>query len=162
MEQIRKQLHALFKRHGLKIPIEKPDLPSVNFLDVTLDLEQEIFKPYRKPNDQPLYVHKLSNHPPCVTRAIPKSINKRLSSISSTAREFDQAKGDYQTALNNSGYNYTLEFEEPRPRQRKKDHRDIIFFNPPWNQAIKKLMLEPNFLIWSEILYLEATHSTLS
>ena len=45
MEQIRKQLYALFKRHGLKITIEKPDLPSVNFLDVTLDLEQENIKP---------------------------------------------------------------------------------------------------------------------
>ena len=137
MEQIRKQLHALFKRYGLTITIEKPDLTSVNFLDVTLDLEKGIFKPYKKPNDQPLYVHKLSNHPPCVTRAIPKSINKRLSSISSTAKEFDQAKGEYQAALKHSGYNYNLEFEEPRPKQKKKDHRNIIFFNPPWNQAVK-------------------------
>ena len=142
MEQIRKEITALFKNHGLKITIEPPNLTQVNFLDVTLDLERETFKPYRKPNDQPLYVHKLSNHPPSVIKAIPKSINKRLSSISSSAREFDEAKGDYQKALKDSGYEHILEYEEPRPdhqtRQKKKSNRDdILWFNPPWNQAVK-------------------------
>ena len=89
----------------------------MNFLDVTLDLEIGVFKPYRKPNDQPLYVHRLSNHPPSVIKAIPKSINKRLSSISSSATEFNQAKEDYQKALNDSGYDHILEYEEPRPEQ---------------------------------------------
>ena len=97
---------------------------------------------YRKPNDQPLYVHRLSNHPPSVIKAIPKSINKRLSSISSSAAEFNQAKEDYQKALSDSGYDHILEYEEPRPeqqpRRKKKSNRDdILWFNPPWNQAVK-------------------------
>ena len=142
LDQIRKQLIALFKFHGLKIEFEKLGKTLVNFLDVTLDLETETFKPYRKPNDRPLYVHSLSNHPPSVIKAIPKSINRRLSSISSSANEFNKAKGDYQTALQNSGYNHILEYEEPRPnqppRRRKKSNRDdILWFNPPWNQAVK-------------------------
>ena len=45
MEKIRKDLFELFKKHGLKITIEPPNLTQVNFLDVTLDLEREIFKP---------------------------------------------------------------------------------------------------------------------
>ena len=142
LDQIMKQLIALFKQHGLKIEIEILGKTLVNFLDVTLDLETETFKPYRKPNDRPLYVHCLSNHPPSVIKAIPKSINRRLSTISSSANEFNKAKGDYQTALKNSGYNHTLEYEEPRPnqppRRKKKNNRDdILWFNPPWNQAVK-------------------------
>ena len=139
MEKIRKDLFELFKKHGLKITIEPPNLTQVNFLDVTLDLEREIFKPYRKPNDRPLYVNKLSNHPPNVIKEIPKSINKRLSSISSTEKEFDEAKEAYQNALNNSGYHYQLSYEKPEtPQQRgkKKKGRDITWFNPPWNQSV--------------------------
>ena len=129
MEKIRQELRKIFQAHGLKITVEKPNLPSVNFLDVTMDLENELHKPYRKPNDRPLYVHRQSNHPPNVLRAIPKSINKRLTSISSSAREFNAAKGDYQEALNNSGYKYTLEYDKPDPpplpnqRNRANDRR---------------------------------------
>ena len=34
-----------------------------DFLDIYLDLENDKFCPYRKPNDTPLYVHCESNHP---------------------------------------------------------------------------------------------------
>ena len=43
----------------------------VNFIDVTLDLGTESHKPYRKPNDRPLYVHVDSNHPPNALKHIP-------------------------------------------------------------------------------------------
>ena len=49
----------------------------VNFLDITLDLENAKFAPYRKPNNQPLYVDSRSNHPPSILKQIPISINKR-------------------------------------------------------------------------------------
>ena len=129
MEKIRQELRQIFLAHGLKTTIEKPNLPAVNFLDVTFDLENEIYKPFRKPNDRPLYVHRHSNHPPSVLRAIPKSINKRLTSISSSAREFNRAKGDYQEALDNSGYNFVLEYNKPdtpdppNPRNQANDRR---------------------------------------
>ena len=45
-------------------------------------------------------------------KAIPKSVNKRISDISSSAVEFDAAKDDYQTALNNSGHTHELVFQE--------------------------------------------------
>lgn len=139
MERIRKDLFELFKKHGLKITIEKPNLTQVNFLDVTLDLQKELFKPYRKPNDRPLYVHKLSNHPPNVIKAIPKSVNRRISDISSSAKEFDDAKGDYQAALNKSGHKHELAFQEPvatPTRSRTKKKREILWFNPPFNLAV--------------------------
>ena len=55
------------------------------------------------------------DHPPNVIRGIPLSINKRLSAISSTEKEFNEAKDAYQKALNESGYSYTLTYEESTP-----------------------------------------------
>ena len=37
-------------------------------------------------------------------------MNKRLSAISSSKKEFDDAKESYQKALNESGYKHKLEF----------------------------------------------------
>ena len=128
------------KNHNLKITIEPPDLKLVNFLDVTFDLRNGIFKPYRKPNDRPLYVNKSSNHPPSVIKAIPASVNKRLSGISSSQKEFDAAKGDYQNALKDSGYSEELSYEKPETHTTKanknRKKRDILWFNPPFNMTV--------------------------
>ena len=36
----------------------------VNYLDVTFDLNNGSYKPYRKPDNTPLYINVQSNHPP--------------------------------------------------------------------------------------------------
>ena len=52
-------------------------------------------KPYRKPNEVPLYIHKHPNHPPSILRQIPASINKRISALSSDKQVFDDAVQTY-------------------------------------------------------------------
>ena len=64
------------KISGLSITIQC-NLKSVDFLDVTFDLYNNLYKPYRKPNDNPIYINKQSNHPPNVLKQLPKSIAKR-------------------------------------------------------------------------------------
>ena len=107
---------------------------------MTLNLEKGTFSAYRKPNDHPIYIHKDSNHPPNVIKEMPKSINKRLSAISSTKEEFDLFKPDYQKALDDGGHTTTLNFEDPTQQQQKPKKRNrsrnIIWFNPPWNAAV--------------------------
>ena len=106
---------------------------------MTLNLEKGTYAPYRKPNDQPIYVHKNSNHPKNVLKEVPKSINKRLSAISSSKDEFDKAKPVYQKALDDSGHKFKLEYEEPvqnTQQKKKKRGRNILWFNPPWNDAV--------------------------
>ena len=71
----------------------------VDFLDVTFNLESGVFKPYMKPNDNPLYINKNSNHPPSITQNLPAAINKRLSSISADEGVFKNAIPPYQEAL---------------------------------------------------------------
>ena len=64
------------KISGLSITIQC-NLKSVDFLDVTFDLYNNLYKPYREPNDNPIYINKQSNHPPNVLKQLPKSIAKR-------------------------------------------------------------------------------------
>ena len=79
---------------------------SVNFLDVNLNLRTCIYKPFIKPNDVPLYVHRQSNHPAGILNNIPLSVNKRLSSISANEDVFIASCQPYQEALEKSGYNF--------------------------------------------------------
>ena len=113
LDKLRKELHSFFGTFGLKITIET-GLQTVNFLDVTFDLYNNSFQPYRKPNDTPQYIHKDSNHPQHIINNIPKAIEKRLNEISSSADLFNNSKPIYQNALNKSGYKYNLNYSNER------------------------------------------------
>ena len=133
-EKLKKELQKIFKENNLKITVE-PYLEYVNFLDVSLDMDNDSFGPYRKPNDTPIYINKHSNHPPSIIKKLPRMIQDRLSSISSSRESFEQSKEQYQEALNKSGYTETLEFK-PHPKKTRTRKRNILWYNPPWNAAI--------------------------
>ena len=109
----------------------------MNFLDINLDLLTDTFKPYMKDNENPIYVHRNSNHPKRILENIPKSVNLRLSKISSDKKVFDSTKGPYQEALIKSGYNYPLEYDPPvtdgQTNRKKNRGRKITYFNPPFS-----------------------------
>ena len=77
-----KKLHALVKEHNLAITIST-GMKTINFLDVVFDLETGSYKPYSKPNNKIMYVHKMSNHPKNITKSLPTMIQNRLYNISS-------------------------------------------------------------------------------
>ena len=122
---------------GLKITAES-NLKVVNFLDVTLDLRDNSYRPYRKPNDDPIYVHTSSNHPPHIIKQIPAAISKRISPLSHNEESFNTAANTYNDALNSSGYTNNLEYSATQPPKRKKNRkRKIIWFNHPILQVRK-------------------------
>ena len=84
---------------------------------MTFDLPSGKYWPYKKPNNEPLYIHSKSNHPPSILKHLPKNINDRLSSISCDEAEFDKAKPAYEQALKNSGFNSTLTYTAPSQLQ---------------------------------------------
>ena len=144
LEGIQQNLRELFSRHGLRVTFESPhNTMAVNFLDVTLDLGTGSHKPYRKPNDRPLYVHVGSNHPPNVLKQIPIGINKRLATISSTSEDFDRAAPDYQRALNESGHKHKLVMPSESATDTRRNggntrqKRKVVYYNPPFNMALK-------------------------
>ena len=140
-EKMKKDICALFKRHGQKITIETK-MTIVNFLDVTLDLHKDTYAPFRKPNDNPLYVNVHSNHPRSVIKQIPRSVEKRLNQISSTKEIFTNAKTDYDKALKASGYKDQIKYDQneskgKQTKKRNRKRRDEIFFNPPYSKEVK-------------------------
>lgn len=138
IENVKKEICRVFAENNLRITIEA-NKRIVNFLDVTLDLTTERFKPYSKPATTPLYVHSKSNHPPNIIRNIPEAINKRLSEISSDEDAFNEAAPPYQEALRKSGYAYHLKFNpapQRRPNQERR-RRNVIWFNPPFNRNVQ-------------------------
>ena len=98
------------------------------------------FKPFRKPNNTPLYINTLSNHPPNIIKNLPDMINKRLSHLSSSKHVFDEAKPEYEKALQKSGYNAKLSYtpdgsiNETKTRKRR---RCITWYNPPYSANVK-------------------------
>ena len=75
IERKRRQIIQIFKTCGLNITVET-NLKTVYFLDVRLDLIDNTYQPYRKPNSKTAYINKHSNHPPNILKELPKAINK--------------------------------------------------------------------------------------
>ena len=70
LDRIRKKLHQTFKDKGLKITVELCD-ENVDFLDNSLNVSVKSNRPYKKPNDAPLYINKMSNLPKSIINNIP-------------------------------------------------------------------------------------------
>ena len=67
IERKKKLIVKTFKQCGLAIAIEC-NLKTVNFLDITFDLRNNIYKPYCKANDKPTYINESSSHPPSILK----------------------------------------------------------------------------------------------
>ncbi len=87
IENVKKKICEIFAKKHLKITIEA-NKKSIDYLDLTLNLETGKHAPYLKPGNIPQYVNTKSNHPPAVIRSIPEGVNKRLSEISSDENTF--------------------------------------------------------------------------
>ena len=139
-EQLKKQICQIFKNNGLNLSIEC-NKKVVIFLDVTLDLSFDIYRPYTKPNEKIQYVNVNSDHPPHVLKNIPSGVNTRLSLLSSNEEIFNQAVPKYQEALNKSGYKYILKYsslnlQDASPLDNKR-RRNIIWYNSPRSRIVK-------------------------
>ena len=80
----------------------------VNYLDVTLNLNDDSYQPYRKPNNETHYIHIHSDHPPCLTKQLPQSIEKRLSKLSQSKDRIYHTTPYYEQRVASCGYNKKL------------------------------------------------------
>ena len=137
LDSYRKKLITLFQDNELKITV-KTGKTSINFLDINFCLNSELYQPYRKPNDEPLYIYRNSNHPPTIISRLPQTISKRISSLSSNFELFARAAPIYNAALEKAGYTERVKYDSDinvskPPRNRK---RNIIWYNPPYNKSV--------------------------
>ena len=81
------------------------------FLDITLDLRNNTYEPYRRPDNHPEHISNNSNQPKRILRELPNSISKRLSDLSSNKEIFQKATPIYFEALKKSAFNEPLVFK---------------------------------------------------
>ena len=136
-DRIRKDITEIFQNAGFKIEI-KTSLHIVDFLDVTFNLLDGTYKPYKKPNDQLLHVNTLSNHPPQIIKQLPISISNRLSNNSSSKQVCDMSKGKYEKTLKESGYkNVSLFYTDKKDIKQKRNRScSIIWFNADFKKNV--------------------------
>ena len=98
VERNKKDLMRIFESTGLSITV-KTNLKIPNFLNIHFEIKDNIYQPYKKLNDEPLYINKNSNHPLTVIKQILKTISKQVSDISSNREIHDQNISYYQDAF---------------------------------------------------------------
>lgn len=138
-ETTKKILCKKFADLGLQITADT-NAKVTNFLDTTLDIQKKTYKPYMKPDNILQYVNSASDHPPHIKRTIPKSIQCRLSQISSNKQLFEEAKDPYEKALKDAGYNEKLEYQPTSTtttNNRAQRKRNITWFNPPYSASVQ-------------------------
>ena len=85
---LRKRIIKKFQNIGFKIEIVT-NLQEVDFLDVTFNLINNTYRPYKKPNDNLTYINTSSNHPPNIIKQLTKTISEWLSRNSSSIEIFN-------------------------------------------------------------------------
>ena len=111
----------------------------VNFLDVTLNLSNGSYQPYKKPNDELNYINVLFNHPPQILKQLTTTISNRLSRNLSSELIFNESKHQYEDAFSKSGFKTELTYKDSIPPTTKKmisRKRKMIWFNPSYNQNV--------------------------
>ena len=98
-----------------------------------------------KPKSVPLYINRNSNHPPAIIKQLPKSINKRISSLSANHSLFESTAPVYRDALKRSKYDeqfiYQPSANSNKARTSSKTNytrrRNVIWFNSPFSKSVK-------------------------
>ena len=119
LERMTKQLTKTLQDNGLSIT-SQTNISSANFLDIALNLTTESYKPYRKPNDQPLYIDTHSNHPRHIMETLPDTISKRLSELSSAKTDFEEAAPFYIVALKQAMHDCHIIYTEENQKTNKQ------------------------------------------
>ena len=112
--KVQKQIIKKFKEIGFKIEIQA-NLKITNYLDITLNLNNNTYKPYSKDDQPPTYININSNHPQSIITHLPNAINTRINRLSANEKTFHENCQTYNQALNKSGYTTKLKYIRKQP-----------------------------------------------
>ena len=125
-------------------------MKATDFLDIYLDLNTGKTSPFRKPLHTPTYVHSQSSHPSNILKQIPQLVQDRISRLSSSEAEFNNAAPPYNEALRAAGYKEKMTFKKPTQNQgqnKRKRRRKFLYFNPPFSAAVQSNVTKMFFAI---------------
>ena len=103
MENVKKHICKIFSEHNLKITI-KANKKCVNYLDVTLDLRSQSFKPYIKPRNTPQHINRESNHPPTILRTYTRQISRQTRKNINITTQSSTTNGSRRSSSQNKRY----------------------------------------------------------
>ena len=114
LERIKQSLQKTFKDFGLKIAAES-NLRTVNYLDLTLIVNDGSCRPSEKPDDifSTLTKNLTTLLSPNLIRHLPASIEKRLSNNSFDEKIFQESAIYYEDTLNKAGYIDKVAYHAP-------------------------------------------------
>ena len=139
LDNIKKKTIKLFNNIGFKITIDVGK-NICNFLDTTLDMTNNLYKPYHKENSEVRYINNKSNHPKIIKKNLPAMIERKINRLSKNVQIFNNTVAAYQKASDNANFKHTLKYTENKKTQTKKKtnrQRKTIYFNPPFCQSVK-------------------------
>ena len=76
----------------------------VNFLDVTLNLSNNTYKPFLKTDQYPSYINVNSSHPKTIIKQVSKAVKLRIRNLSANEKIFQECNKIYKDALKNSRF----------------------------------------------------------
>ena len=113
------------------------NLRIVNYLDVTLNLNDGSFRPCDKPDDIIQYINKEFNHPPNLIKHLPASIEKRLSNNSFDEKIFQESAIYDEDTLNKAGcVAYHAPTASNQENRNKNHQRNVIWFNLSCSKSV--------------------------
>ena len=133
-EKKRKAIFKLMTEIGFKITLDLGSYKT-DFLDVTLNLSNNTFRPYRKPNSLLNFININSDHPHHIKKCLPKMTEKRLSALSSDEKIFNEVKIPFEYELKNRGFQCNLKYQHPNNNNSKRNksrNGRVIWYNPPY------------------------------
>ena len=68
----------------------------MQFLDTTLDMINNLYKPYRKENSEVRYINNKSNHPKIIKKNLPAMIERRTNRLSKNEKKFNNSVAAYK------------------------------------------------------------------
>ena len=112
-DKFRKDMKSC-KKYQLNLDM-KCNLKIVDYLDISFDLNIDIYKPFNKPNSKLLYINASSNHSPSVLKQIPKSkipksVSKRITANSCNKDIFSKSALFYNSFLQDCGFNENIKY----------------------------------------------------
>ena len=157
LERIKKSLQKTFKDFVLEI-VAECNLRIVNYLDVTLNLNDGSFRPCDKPDDIIQYINKEFNHPPNLIKHLPASIEKRLSNNSFDEKIFQESAIYYEDTLNKARYLDKVVYHTPsasnQENKNKNCQRNVLWFNLPCSKSVTT-RIGQSFLYLIDIYFLK-------
>ena len=91
MDRVKMSVIKMFKEDDFKIEIQT-HLKIIDVLDVTFNLANGTYRPYKKADESLLYISTSSTHPPQVIKELLASINEWVSNNSSSEKIFSASK----------------------------------------------------------------------